>query len=63
MQKEIKIKTPYGIKNWSYLKRLMDNEAEMLEVIKVFAMLADKIDAWEQALYKAQELIRKVEVQ
>ena len=23
---ELKIKTPYGLKNWNYLKSLMDND-------------------------------------
>ena len=28
MEKEIKIKTPYGVKNWTFVKRCFDNEVK-----------------------------------
>lgn len=31
-QKEIKIKTPYGLKNWTYIKRLMDQDSQNIEL-------------------------------
>jgi hypothetical protein len=29
--KELQIKTPYGIKNWSYIKKLMDEDSNNSE--------------------------------
>lgn len=28
MSEELKIKTPYGVKNWSYLKKVMDEDTD-----------------------------------
>lgn len=32
--KDIKIKTPYGDKNWSFIKKMFDNYNDLLEVCK-----------------------------
>jgi len=41
MNKELKIKTPYGDKNWSFVKKVFDHHEDLVELVDVFVELGD----------------------
>lgn len=40
--KEIKIKTPYGVKNWSFVKQCFDNYEKLLQTCQDASAILEK---------------------
>lgn len=51
--KEIKIKTPYGEKNWSYVKRVFDTHDELLNKSMI---LLNKIENMDDLWFLSDEV-------
>lgn len=47
-EKEIKIKTPYGVKNWSFVKRCFDAHGPLLEAVKYATALLKSSGRYDQ---------------
>lgn len=51
--KEIRIKTPYGEKNWSYVKRVFDSHQDLLDSAKI---ALKEFDSWRKGQVFPEEI-------